>query len=91
MKTINYKSKELDPTIEHELLSESEFGFNVTICVLNERLVEFRNVTEVHWMYNLDKNRVAIESNIHGTGATYYVAVINSIQISDADKIYESL
>ena len=44
--------------------------------------MEFHNVTEVHYKYpSLDKNRVAFESNIHGTGATYSTHNILEMEI----------
>ena len=32
-----------------------------------------RNVTEIHYRYPFDKNRVAFESDIHETGITYHI------------------
>ena len=45
----------------------------------------FRNVTEIHWRYNTyGEPRVAIETQIHGTGGTYALTDIEHLDISAA-------
>ena len=86
----------LDNTIEHELNSYTEYGFNVIIKFKPNKKYSgtwmLRNVTEVHYLYDkyLDETRVAFESDIHDTGRTNEVNDIEQIIIQCSDKKYEN-
>lgn len=50
------------------------YGNKVTITFANGELAVLRNVTEIHYRYAHEFarfDRVAFESDIHGTGITY--------------------
>ena len=94
---IEYLGKELDVTKEHELLSESEFGFKVDIkytknswCSKKEDTAY--NCTEVHHLWSVDYMggaSIAFESDIHLTGFTRRIDIIESVNIEIADKLYD--
>lgn len=89
---IDFKGSTLDSSLEHELFSEGEFGFKVEAKFTNGNKEVFNNCTEVHWLYESNIHslkRVAFESKIHGTGATYNIQNFVSIKIIDADKLEE--
>lgn len=89
-----YKGKELDPTLEWELFSELEYGFDVTIHFKPnsgyDMLVQtYRNTTEVHHLYNKTRStspETAFESDFHATGCTHKAEVIEHIEIVDATE-----
>lgn len=95
-----YLGKELDTKIEHELITDHEFGFNVRIKYTPESFYKlsdkeqfFNNCTEVHYMFEgLDgrKNRVAFESDLHGTGCNREIESIESIEIMLANKMEDN-
>ena len=86
---------ELDATKEHELIAKNEnLGFKVEIKYTPESWYTEKNeinnnVTEVHHLFNkhpimgADK-RIAIESDIHGTGFHRDINDIVSVTIEDA-------
>lgn len=95
---ITYLGKDLDVSQEHELFSENEFGFNIQIKytedswypVKEQRLFNF---TEFHWRYTDIFNTepsdgVAFESDIHCTGCTRKVNVIESVNIELANELH---
>ena len=49
-----------------------ELGMKVKVRFYQQETVNYRNITEVHYRYptTLGIARVALESDIHGTGAT---------------------
>ncbi len=72
-------NKFIDSSIEHEIINES--GMKVEIQFIHNKTEIFEDITEIHWMY--DPQRVALESNIAGTGWTYSTNWIHSISIVD--------
>lgn len=98
MKKITYLGQELDVTKEHELFSENKFGFKVDIIYTEESMYPDKettvyNCTEVHHLWDDDYMggpSIAFESDIHGTGFTRRIDAIESIDISIADKSYDS-
>lgn len=103
MNKFTYLGQELDPSQEHELFSENEHGFKVTVVFKAENWRHkdgtkkgvdiFNNCTEVHSRYkSLGKtqNRCALESDIHRTGGTVNIDEIESINIELADETAEN-
>lgn len=96
---IIYLGEELDSSIEHELITESEFGFNIKIKYTEEswyrdKNEETFNRTEFHWRYDEYHGgklgeRCAFESDIHQTGFTRECSCIEEIEIVMSDKLYE--
>lgn len=87
--TFKYKGNALDPNKEHELFSDSEFGFTVRL-ITTRYIVVCNNVTEVHWLYpRIGEQRVAIESDIQGTGRTVAISEIKFLEITDAKYLAE--
>jgi hypothetical protein len=92
-----YLGKELDTTQEHELITDSEFGFKVDIKMTEESGYTVKetayNCTEVHhlWSENyMGGASIAFESDIHRTGFTRRINDIESVTIEWADKLYEN-
>lgn len=67
------------------------FGMNVVFKHRYFGVVTLNNVTEVHWGYPLlggvARNRVAFESDLHGTGATYEIADILEMEVFAAGDL----
>lgn len=88
-----YLGEELDSNIEHELYSENEFGFNVTVTYTKDsfeskhlgggQFTEKRfNCTEVHHRYkSFHGIKIAVESDIHCTGGTIDVVDVECVII----------
>lgn len=97
---IIYLGQEIDPTIEHDLRSNNEFGFKIDIkytddCWLRGNTDTAYNCTQFHWRYTdlfnpVPSNRVAFESDIHNTGFTKEVSVIEYVGIKIANELYDS-
>lgn len=95
---ITYLGQELDATIEHELISKNEFGFKVDIIYNKDSWYPHKedtvnNCTEVHHLFSKDYisgHFIAFESDIHSTGFTRRIETIESVNIVDAEKIYDS-
>lgn len=94
---ITYLGQELDPTKEHELKSDNEFGFKVDIKHTKESWYPTKedtayNCTEVHHLWSQDYMggaSIAFESDIHSTGFTRRIDTIESVNIDIADKLYD--
>jgi len=86
------------------LMSDSEFGLDITICIKEHKLqginiestIQTRhNCTEFHHRYN-NSERVfgetcsAFESDIHGTGGTMKIDIIEWIRVDSATKLNEN-
>lgn len=98
---LTYLNNELNVTKEHELFSDNENGFKVTVTYKKDSWISknefkevvevFNNCTEVHYMYESivprNDKRIAFESNIHRTGLTRSVDDIKSIVIENATSI----
>ena len=92
-----YLVQELDTTKEHELLTDSEFGFKVDIKMAKDNLYKVKedtayNCTEVHHLWSLDYMggaSIAFESDIHTTGFTRRINDIETVTIELADKLYD--
>lgn len=86
-----YLNNELDSSLEHELFSENEYGFKVTVTYKNSQIDVMNNCTEVHNKYESYYNDdcIAIESDIHRTGCTRTNSDIESVIIKNAKKIEE--
>lgn len=102
MQLIN-QNQELDNTQEHEIFSENEFGFKVTVTYKKDSWMSkhkghqvvsvFNNCAEVHYLYETipeDEQRIAFESDIHGTGCTRNVDHIESVVIELASQEEEN-
>ena len=69
-----------------------QYGMNVKINFTKQSIFRgekttLHNVTEVHYNYlSLDKDRVAFESDIQGTGCTYHIADIAEFEVAPATK-----
>jgi len=93
-----YLGEDLDVTKEHELISYNEFGFIVDIEYTKESRYSRKedsiyNCTEVHHLWNKDYMggaSIAFESDIHSTGFTKRIDDIESVNIKNADKLYDS-
>ena len=89
---IKYNKVNINFSNEIEIESdEKTYGFNVSIEHKNYGDIVYNNVTEVHWGYNFKKKilnndniKVAIESDLHGTGVTLSIDDITSLKITDA-------
>ena len=91
-----YLNKKLDTNLEHELMSENEFGFDVLIVYTEDSWYPFKkyklnNCTEVHWRFTDIFNpepttRVAFESDIHKNGFNREINTIKSIIITLSEK-----
>ncbi len=90
----------LDSNIEQILTHSNKFGLKVSVVynsdswiskIEGEQVVEiFNNCTEIHHLYKtFDKNEknIAFESDIHRTGYTRSVNDIESVEITNADKL----
>lgn len=97
-----FKGNKLDCELEHELFSDSEFGFEVTIGFKMDaqnyanRVWRLNNVFEVHFKYKSivlkeELGRVAFESNIHHTGRTNNIDDINFIIITEATELHSNM
>lgn len=94
-----YLNKKLDTNLEHELMSENEFGFEVLIEYTENswypiKKIQLNNCTEVHWrftdIFNLEPTtKVAFESDIHSTGFNREIETIKIIEIKHSNKIEE--
>jgi len=93
---ITYLGKKLDSSIEHELLSENEYGFKVEINHTKESWYKqkkqtFCNCTEVHNLWSLDYMggaSIAFESDIHSTGFTRRIDTIESVNIEMVAQLF---
>lgn len=93
-----YLGQELDTSKEHELLSDSEFGFKVDIKYTEESWYPKKedtayNCTEVHHLWSLNYMggpSIAFESDIHSTGFTRRISDVESVTIEIANRLYES-
>ncbi|MFT6125852.1 MAG: hypothetical protein ACJAVA_000294 [Flavobacteriaceae bacterium] len=94
---IIYLGQELDALKEHELLTETEFGFKVDIKYNKESWYLTKedtayNCTEVHhlWSSNyMGGASIAFESDIRKTGFTRRISDIESVTIELADKMFD--
>ncbi len=95
---IKFIGYNLDNTKEHEInadLKNYPFGFSVKVY-FNEsydgKFEEeiYNNITEVHYLYKTVGKRVALESDIHGTGCTRKLKCIDSIEINIDTKKHEN-
>ena len=79
---------------------ETQFGMKVTVYaswkyrLRGWPMIEvYNNVTEVHYRYprgEFQSDSVAFESNIHGTGCTVALEVIDSFEVVPADRIEDN-
>jgi len=82
-----YLEQELDINKYHELISDNEFGFSIT--VLNKEYSEtFNNVTDFRYNYvgYPDTIKTSFESYIHHTGTTKKLSNIDIIIINYSYK-----
>lgn len=50
------------------------YGCRVNITLINKRIIQLRNVTEIHYSYpSYVGKRIAFESDIHSTGTIFPV------------------
>jgi len=99
MAKIIYLGETLDAEKEHELFTDNEYGFKIDIKYTDDSWYPDKkdrayNCTEFHWRYNESREwekvkDVAFESDIHMTGFTRKLDVIESVTISLAEKLYE--
>lgn len=88
---LTYINNKLDVTKEHELMSDTEFGFIVTVKAIDDTDSEILyNCTEVHHLYRSRQPSIAFESHIHHTGGTKRIEELISVDIQIADKLYET-
>jgi len=102
MNNLTIFGKEHPVDKEIELFDDSEFGMD---CVIRYRddidrhytgITETRhNCTEFHHLYNIedkqfDRLSSAFESDIHGTGGTKDIELIEWIQVTKATKKHET-
>lgn len=89
---IFYKEIELDSSLEHELIADSKFGYNVVITFNGKGYYHgmwlVTNIKEIHSRFS-SLNRIAFESDIHKTGRTNDIDDIESIEIVDATFEYD--
>ena len=89
---------ELDSSVEHELISNSKFYYDVE--VVYEKIDHyapighyeyFHNVTEVHHMYGefAGKPAIAFESDHFRTGCIRCIDEIKMVIIRDAEKFHQ--
>ena len=91
-----YLNEELDINLEHEIISENEFGFEVLIEYTENswypiKKIQLNNFTEVHWRFTDIFNpepttRVAFESDVHKNGFNREIDTIKSIIITLCEK-----
>ena len=81
MKLIN-QGNILDDQKEHEIFYP-KLGVRILVLFTDERVSIFNNITEMHWRY-LDKNNVAFESDVHGTGGTRSIDDIDLVFVLQA-------
>ena len=92
-----YLNKKLDTNLEHELMSENKFGFEVSIEYTETawypiKKIQLNNCTEVHWRFTDIFNpepttKVAFESDIHHSGFNREINTIKTIIINLSEKI----
>ena len=92
--------KEISPDYEIELIMNDEFGLDITIKYIDSVYggVEDtkHNCTEFHHRYNEDWGKdypdevsSAFESDIHGTGSTRRVNMIEWIKVEKAEILHK--
>ena len=92
-----YLNEELNINLEHEIISENEYGFEVSIEYTETawypiKKIQLNNCTEVHWRFTDIFNpepttRVAFESDIHHSGFNREINTIKTIIITLSEKI----
>ena len=89
MEKLIYLGKELDVKTEHELINNFHFGVNCFITNIDGTTDTRNNCTEVHHIYDSlsTRERIAFESDLHGTGGTRDIKEIQSVVITKADKM----
>jgi len=55
-----------------------------------EKVVILRNVTEIHYRYPSSHERVAFESDIHGTGTTYDIEDVAEFEMFPEAEVADS-
>lgn len=92
-----YLGEELDSSIEHDLYSDTEFGFKVDIKYTNEswypeKQATAHNCTQVHHLWSLNYmggSSIAFESDIRKTGFTRRIDDIEVVIVELAEKMYD--
>jgi hypothetical protein len=69
----------------HLLPALKPLGMDVSLLHREAGWLEFHNVTEVHFGYR--PGHVALESDVHGTGATHEVADITEFKVLSAQRL----
>lgn len=90
MTRLIYLGTSLDIGKEHELHSDNEFGFDVTITFNGGSIQTRNNVTEIHHLYKSYSPAIAFESDIHSTGGTVRLNVIDVVVIVMAKFRHDS-
>ncbi len=87
---LSFLQVELDPNTEHEITADKLKGLDTVVKFKNGKTETFNNLTEVHWDYStIGNRRVAFETDIHGTGFTYEIDKIESVEIDTAVMVEE--
>ncbi len=98
-----YLGTELDSSKEHDLNSETKYGFNVKLTYTKDcsfsihkgkQIVEtYHNLTQVHNRFKRffgdeNKHSIAFESDIHETGCHRELKILESVVIKEANRLY---
>jgi len=92
-KLLSFCGVNLNPVQEAEMRTNLAAGLHAKLALQDGRVVEFNNLTEVHWLYPSSEkaSRVALESNIHGTGYTYEVNEVASLHVDTEQALAPSI
>lgn len=82
-------------------MAEKNFGMKVNFILDLETIdgnifkIEYRNVTEIHYNYNraytFETNyRTAFESDMHGTGNTWFSTMVKEMEIVPETELQEN-
>jgi hypothetical protein len=78
-----------------ELPNGHQKGMRVEVTFRHGTKETFRNVTEIHYGYKspikITMPQIAFESNIHGTGTTYYLDTITEFVVTPETEIAKEI
>ena len=65
----------------------NNLGFKAKIVMVDGHSLCLRNVTEIHYKYDLPQQRVVFDSDVHCTGTVYQVDDVSEFEATLETKI----